>query len=216
MDMLVADRRITPATMFELVKHTPRVAEVPMKDIRNKWSKEPQTVLHWLCVAISEPEGDVVSVLLGKDLGGGDYRDLLVDLLLTHEMVDHTDEWRAELAPLKRVALRKRAIAEGIAKAELEEAEESYDPEAAVVDLVVAQLQQKDDAGVELREELTALARLDREMEAMHTNLETAYVSLLHKRAVVRFLTVFHCCFIVFHCFSLCFTVLFAHFTVFH
>ena len=186
LDMLAADRRITPATMFDLVKHTPRVAEVPMKDIRNPWSDEPLTVLHWICVVISSPPEDgVASALLGKDLGGADYRDLLVDLILTHEKIDHTDAWRAELAPLKRVALRKRAIAEGIGKAELEEAEESYDPKGAVVDLIVAQLREKDDAGVKLREEVTALARLDREMEATHTSLETARVSVLHKRALV-------------------------------
>ena len=192
LDLLVAARKITPAKLLDLIKHTPRIAEVPMKDIRNAWSKEPLTVLHWLCHTIStEPEPGVQSSLLGS-VPGSDHRELLMDVIFKHEQIDHEDTWRAALEPLKKIPLRKRAMSEGVPAAELAEAEDSYDPKAAVIDLIVARLKSRDDAGEALNAEIKRLRSEDIKAE-MKSHKEGSgaqddrapWVSVLHNRAVV-------------------------------
>ena len=178
LDLLAADWRLTPATVFDLVKHTPRVAEVPMKDTRNPWSKQPMTVLHWICYTISrEPEPEMQSTLLGHLPASVDYRERLVDLILEHGQVNHEEAWRKDLAHLKKTALRKRAMLEGVPTSEVDEAEDSYDPKTAVIDLIVARLQTKDDAGVALRAEVARLYAKDIELDPNSREL--------HNRAVV-------------------------------
>ena len=178
LDLLAADRRLTPATVFDLIKHTPRVAEVPMKDTRNPWSKQPMTVLHWICYTISrEPEPEMQSSLLGHLPASVDYRERLVDLILEHGQVDHEEAWRKDLAHLKKTALRKRAALEGVPTSEVDDAEDSYDPKTAVIDLIVARLQTRDDAGVALRAEVDSLYAKDIELDPNSREL--------HNRAVV-------------------------------
>lgn len=170
LDLLAtAERRLTPATLFELIKHTPRVAEVPMKDVRNPWSKEPMTVLHWICHTLSqEPDPGVRSSLLGHLPASADYRELLMDLIFKYGQVDHKETWRSDLAHLKTTTLRKRAMSEGVPSFEVQEAEDSYDPKAALIDLIVTRLQTKDDAGAALRAELQSLynKEIDADQEA--------------------------------------------------
>eukprot|EP01043_Picozoa_sp_COSAG02_P013041 COSAG02_NODE_515_length_20817_cov_61.106960_5_plen_1991_part_00 len=171
LDLLVAERRLTPATVFDLIKHTPRVAEVPMKDMRNPWSKEPITVLHWMCYTVSrDPEPDVRSSLLGHLPASVDYREHLRGLILEHGQIDHEGVWRRDLAHLKKGALRKRALLEGVPAYAVDEAEESYAPKTALVDLIVARLQTKDDAGVALRAEVTDLYSKDTEADQKASN----------------------------------------------
>jgi ankyrin repeat protein len=197
LDLLVAERKLTPGTVFDLIKHTPRVAEVPLKDMRNRWSKEPITVLHWICYTVSrEPEPGIRSSLLGHLPATVDYKESLKGLILEHGQVDHEGVWRRDLAHLKKGALRKRALLEGVPADAVDEAEEAYDPKTALVDLIVARLQTKDHTGVALRAEVSDLYSKDsqadqkrgtegREQVAGSGGGDPVRANALHNRAVV-------------------------------
>ena len=162
LDILASNGTLTPTMLLTLVKQTPRLAEVPMRDTRYGWSSEPLTVLHWLCIRLD-------------DFGRCDSSESRA-LIATHEDVGDEAAWRAELEPMALDALRKLALAEGITEAQLEQAEDDpFGAKSGIVSRVVE------------RYRAAALGELEKELESLSDGggSQASAHQTLHRRATV-------------------------------